>query len=366
MNENQDNNLQNSVENSTPIEPVEMPTPIEAQTPIDEATPVESQAPVVEPTPVAPTSVVEPTPVQPVQPVVEPAPVVTPTPVETPIAQPVTSPVNPAPVTPPTNEKKSNPVLVVLLIIALLAVIGYGVYSYTDILKPKNNSKGNSTTTTTTTTSSMSDYAFASVNEYVTFMAKHKDDRTNFIQETSDFSLLDFDLENKCTADGDKVEFKIGAVNINYVCEDRGYVGAIEKNAWDANVNIDNKVTIKSTSYSGVETQEVYTSGNYYLVIDIVESSIGNDKFTLYDSNGNVVLKDIKYTDHFIKDKSENSDITLLKLINDENILYFVSVDTDKPVDETVCRLKAVNLNGSAKPEINEIGSGTSCYYNGY
>jgi len=128
MNENQENNLNSvtpEVSNTVPVEP----------------TPVESQAPVAEPAPVeTPEPVTEPTPVQPVQPVVAPAPIVAPVVNSNPVSEPVIA------------AKKSNPVVVVLLILVLIGVCGYGLYKYTDILKPKNNAKGNETITTESTT----------------------------------------------------------------------------------------------------------------------------------------------------------------------------------------------------------------------
>ena len=81
------------------------------------------------------TNSVEPT--TPVQPVETPAPVEAPPMVETPA--------------PEAPKKKSNALVVILLVLVLLGVVCYGLYTYTDIFKGKNKTDDTTTTTTTTT-----------------------------------------------------------------------------------------------------------------------------------------------------------------------------------------------------------------------
>ena len=130
MNDNQENNL-NTVTPEVPntnVEPVQPVAPVET-TPVD-AAPVEMPAPAA---PVEPTQPVAP------QPVIQPAPS-------------VDTISNSAPVeTPVVAAKKSNPVVVILLILVLIGVCGYGLYTYTDILKPKTKNSGTEVSTTTTT-----------------------------------------------------------------------------------------------------------------------------------------------------------------------------------------------------------------------
>ena len=81
--------------------------------------------------------------VEPVQPEATPAPVEpTSAPVETP--EPVVEPI--------VAAKKSNSFVAILLILVFIGVCIYGLYAYTDVLKPKNNAKGNETKTTEPTT----------------------------------------------------------------------------------------------------------------------------------------------------------------------------------------------------------------------
>ena len=139
MNENQENNLNGTnTETTNSVEQPSVVTPAPADTVSQPAsaepvTSVESQATVAEPTPVeTPAPVVEPTPVQPVQPVVAPAPNVAPA--------------------PEVKKKGMNPIILVLLIIAIIGGVVYGLHTYTDILPVGKKASGNDTTTTSTTT----------------------------------------------------------------------------------------------------------------------------------------------------------------------------------------------------------------------
>ena len=139
MNENQENNLNGTnTETTNSVEQPSVVTPAPADTVSQPAsaepvTSVESQATVAEPTPVeTPAPVVEPTPVQPVQPVVAPAPNVAPA--------------------PEVKKKGMNPIILVLLILAIIGGVVYGLSTYTDILPVGKKASGNDTTTTSTTT----------------------------------------------------------------------------------------------------------------------------------------------------------------------------------------------------------------------
>lgn len=325
MNENE-----NNVGIPTPVQPE--PTPVEMPTPVETPTSVEN----------VPTEPVAAAPVE------EPAPAPTPASVET-----------------PTPEKKPamNPVIAVLFVIAVIGGVVYGLYTYTDLFKGKTKTESN--TTTTTTTSVVSSTELKSLDDYITFMNKHKNDKTVFIQETDDFEKMDFAIGTKCTKDGEKVEFKIGASNISYTCEDKGYDEVAQDTVYDAKVNIDNKLTIEDSSFTECSLHYVYTNGNYYLEITTEECSIGINKFTLYDYNGNVVVKDVEYNDHFMANK-DVSDYPILKLVDIDNVLYFMSVDSRDSDENTTCRFKSIDLNGKTTPEIKEMGTGTSCYYNGW
>ena len=343
MNENQENNLNGANTEIPNTNPVEQPSVVTPE-PVDT---------VSQPASVAPVTPVETQPATPVEPVQLVTPV-----------QPVVNPAPTSEVTP--NKKKSNPIIAILLVIVLLGVCGYGLYAYTDIFKPKTNNDSNNTTTTTTTAAASFSSAYKSLDEYFAVMTKHENDKSYLIQETDDFALMDFGLETRCVNDGDKVEFKIGMSNISYTCIDKGYDELYEGKVWEADVNIDNKITIKDYNFTECADQYVYTSGNYFLVINVGLCVVGSEQFTLYDYNGNVVLKEVKYSDHFVKDKNNNDgDIYSLKLLNDSNVLYFMSFDSEDVSNPTTCRLKAVNLGITGKPEIQEIGTGSTCYYNG-
>ena len=113
MNENQENNLNGVTPEVSNTEPVEPAVTSEL------AAPAETPAPVVEPTPV-----------QPVQPVVAPSPNVAPA--------------------PEVKKKGMNPIILVLLILAIIGGVVYGLHTYTDILPVGKKASGNDTTTTTT------------------------------------------------------------------------------------------------------------------------------------------------------------------------------------------------------------------------
>ncbi len=341
MNENQENNLNGANTEISNTNPVEQPSVVTPE-PVDTVSQPASVEPVtlVETQPATPVEPVQP--VTPVQPVVNPAP---------------TSEVIP-------NKKKSNPIIAILLVIVLLGVCGYGLYAYTDIFKPKTNNDSNNTTTTTTTAAAVSRFKYKSLDDYFAVTSKYESDKSHFIQETDDFALMDFGLETRCVNDGDKVEFKIGMSNISYTCIDKGYDELYEGKVWEADVNIDNKITIKDYNFTECADQYVYTSGNYFLVINVGLCTIGVNTFTLYDYNGNAVLKDVEYSDHFVEDDDNHVGDRYLKLVNDDNVLYFMSFDNESE-SPTTCRLKAVDVGITSKPEIQEVGTGRTCYYNG-
>ena len=358
MNENQDNNLQNSVENSTPIEPVEMPTPVETQAPIDEAAPVETKAPIDEPTPVAPT------------PVVEPTPVVTPTPAETPVAQPVASPVSPTPVTPPKNEKKSNPVLVVLLIIALLAVIGYGVYSYTDILKPKANNGGNDTTTTTTTSAVSSNLAFKSFEDFIS-VAKAECTKDGYCGEhlllnlDKTFTKIEPDMDNKCTEEGKSVSFELNNNKIEYVCKKDTSEVALDglyndKIYWYSEVTLNNTFKYNYGTFTTSIPGELHSNGKYYIDFDNSQG-VDVDHMVIYDSNQKELYKNYNVVGD-LKFNKGDEDYTSIASLTKDNILYFVDVDDEPTRDvSTTCNLKYIDFNKS-EIKVEKTGFTSICF----
>ena len=97
---------------------------------------------------------ITPTPVQPVQQNVAPTPSVAPVAPVAPVEPVVSTPINNVAetVTPTPNGKKSNPIVVILLVLVLIGICVYGLYTYTDVLKPKTKTAEVTTTTSVETT----------------------------------------------------------------------------------------------------------------------------------------------------------------------------------------------------------------------
>ncbi len=370
MNENQENNLNSvtpEVSNTEPVEPVVTPTPapvaeptqVESPAPVVEPTQVESQAPVAEPTPTpvetpspvaAPTPVettapvAEPLPVQPVQPVVEPVPNVAPVVNSAPVSEPVIA------------AKKSNPVVVVLLILVLIGVCGYGLYKYTDIFKPKTKNSG-TTVTTTTTSSVVSNLAFKTFDEFIAVVSKnnHNDE---IIDLSNNFTYLKFDLRNKCVNNGDEVSFKIADYNISYVCngglnEEKG------EYEWSANVAVNNTYKKEVVDVMTTDTSyPVYTNGKYYLEFTSVGSVYDHNELDIKDINGNSVLNKIKYKNYYTL--SKDNDSIIFDVVNKDNIIYFMTTDSTEE-GLTNCNIKYIDLNAD-KLEIKDTSLTGSCY----
>ena len=349
---NEENNLNNVTSVVPTPTPVENPTSAPAPVEIPAAAPVETPAPVE--APVAPVQTpVEPTPVAP-QPV-------TPSP-----AQPtvnVTQVVNPAPFVESTNGgKKSNPIAVVLLIIALIGIIVYGLYQYTDILKPKDKtSKETTTTTTSSTTKAASKELIKTLDEYLT-IAKATDSKELIINYSSALTYLDFDMANKCTADGANVSFNIGENKVEYSCKSE-YDQAVCDNYWSTTVKVNDKFTKQYSSCN--ECASIGTFNNKNMYIDITQESCGlsmdMNHIKLYDANGTLII-DTTYSTYYSV-KSDYSDQVYIKPVVKNNILYFLNGNATTGGTTTTCNLKYIDLNSST-PKVEDAGVSASCMFN--
>ena len=359
MNEEQ-NNLTNSVQPTTPVQPVETPAEVPPM--------VETPAPVAEPTPVA-EPIAEPAPAPVEAPVVEPAPAVTPEVAPAPVAPaqdvvtPVAPAVNAAPEVAPAPEVKKkgmNPIILVLLILALIGGVVYGLYTYTDILPvgKKASSNDTTTTTTTTTTAATKELYFKSFDEYKSFMSSKASEKTDFFDLTNDFTELNFDLGNQCKADGQDVSLTIGSNTVSYKCKLEEENNPIAEAAvYSAEVTVNDKVKFNVESFTECVSTSYYTNGKYYLIIKTQECAVGNDAFTIVDSEGKELVKDVYYTD-YLKENETDTNNYLLRLVNNNNTLYFVSVGAE---GNTTCTLKYVDLDGEIT--VKDTSNSLACIY---
>lgn len=343
MNENQENNLNSVNVEATNANPVEQPTVATPEV-VEPVQPMASE-------PVQPVTPVEETPVAPF------APAETPTPAE--VVQtvtPVEQAVNPAPSVTP-NKKKSNVFIVILLVIVLLGVCGYGVYTYTDLLKPKDKTNENKTTTTTTT-AVVNKLAFASVDEYVAAAKEDVGFNTLIIDGDKVLTELDFDLNNKCISDGDKVAFEIGTNKIEYNCKAEYIQDDICENYWSATIKVNDKFTKDFKSCEECAKFSTYVGKNAY--IDMLQGACSFSAYNelkVYDLDGKLV-EETTYGS-FYSTKEDYSDQENIKPIVKDNKFYFIHAEPTSGTN-TTCTLKYIDLDAS-NPTIVDSGISTSC-----
>ncbi len=343
MNENQENNLQNSVGSPTPVEPVT--TPVEP-TPVDSA-PV-SSAPVETPTPVeTPAPAMESTPVQPVQPVVEPAPNVAPA--------------------PEVKKKGMNPIILILLILAVIGGVVYGLYTYTDILPVGKKASSNDTTTTTTVTLE-STLAYKSFNDFIT-AAKTECEKDKYcgehllINTDTTFVKIKEDMDNKCKADGDSVSFELNGNTVEYTCKKDDSEAALNDSTttyWYSEVTINKTFKYNYGTYTTSIPGELHTNGKNYISLD---NSQGVDVDHLYilDSTGKELYKNFNYVTN-IKFDSTSKEYEDIAGLTKNNVLYFVDTVNEPSVDvKNTCTLKYIDFFKS-DVKVESTGFTSDCY----
>ena len=334
MNEEQ-NNLTNSTESTTTVQPTETTTPV-AENPesVNEPAQEVSAAQTAEPTSV------------------------------------VTPEVAPAP---ETKKKGMNPIILVLLILAVLAGIGYGLYTYTDIFKPKKNNNAGTTTTTTTTTAVATaadgEFPITSFEDYIAIVKKNTKN-TGDDNSVSSFELIDldnktlkidYDMDNKCVNDGDKVTIPVGSTNVEYTCKRIVDEDSAEETLsyWNIEVGIKDTFKTSKTGWSTCQGFIDFTDGKN--VFEFVTScGMGGTSFTLSKIDNESKLKLEKYEAYLI-DKDPSKFSSTPAIIKD-NTLYFVEADSAQDDTVTTCRIKSVDLTADTFTK-NDLGLTTECYY---
>lgn len=337
MNEEQ-NNLTNSVESTTPVQPVETPAEVPPM--------VETPAPVAKPAPVA-EPIAEAAPAAPEAPVVEPAPAVTPEVAPTPVApaQDVVTPVQPvvnaAPEVAPAPEVKKkgmNPIILVLLILALIGGVVYGLYTYTDIL-PVGKKTSNDTTTTTTTTT------VAKKAEEIEFKEEGLYASKAYILDNNLYLVLNTDYATLLTGedkdiDGTKaklykekvsklfvVPYSNGGLNEYIYVDTEGY-------AYTINLKVDSTVT----PLDAVKNEKVSNVANVVSLNDV-----DGWAYEFVNTEGEIVGNETKIVYDFVNKNGNN------KLINGD--LYVLTVDNMTPGEGTSYTVEfSVSLNGNKVP----------------
>ena len=354
---NEENNINNTTNETNPTtvtepetvtqQPVETPAPVEAPTQTETPAPAE-----------APASVEAPVQTEaPAQPTIE------------------VQGINPA----PTAElvpakKKSNPIVVILLILVLLGVCGYGLYTYTDIFKPKKNNNAGTTTTTTTTTTAVAteadgEFPITSFEDYIAIVKKNTKS-TNNDNSVSSFELIDldnktlridYDMDNKCVNDGDKVTIPVGTTNVEYTCKRIVDEDSAEETLsyWNIEVGIKDTFKTSKTGWSTCQGFIDFTDGKN--VFEFVTScGMGGTSFTLSKIDNESKLKLEKYEAYLI-DKDPSKFSSTPAIIKD-NTLYFVEADAAQDDTVSTCRIKSVDLTADTFTK-NDLGLTTECYY---
>jgi len=310
---------------------------------------------------------------------VTPQPVETPAPVET--SAQVVTPVQPTVGIQNNNAapavelvaatKKSNPIVVILLILVLLGVCGYGLYTYTDIFKSKKSNTG--TTTTTTTKAALEgdadgEFPITSFEDYIAIV-KNNTKNTSDEDDWSGFELIDldnrtlrinYDVENNCKNDGDRVSIPVGPTNVEYICNKVVNNDSPDEpiTYWDIDVTINNTFKKSRTGWSTCEGYIDFTDGNN--VFEFVTScGMGGTAFTVSKMN-NSSLKLEKYEAYLIHEDPSKYDAT--PAIIKDNTLYFVEADPAQDETVTTCRIKSVDLTANTLTK-NDLGFTTDCYY---
>ncbi len=339
MNEEQ-NNLTNNVEPTTPVQPVETPAaapvPPMVETPAPVAAPVAApvETPVVESAP-AETPVVEPTPV------VEAAPVEPVAPVTPEVNTPVAPVVNAAPEVAPAPEVKKkgmNPIILILLILALIGGTGYGLYTYTDIFTGNKNTSDNTVTTTTTT-------AVVKKAEEIDFEEEELYASKAYILDNNLYLVLNTDYATLLTGedkdfDGTKaklykekvsklfvVPYSNGGLNEYIYVDTDGY-------AYTINLKVDSTVT----PLDAVKNEKVSNVANVVSLNDV-----DGWAYEFVNTEGEIVGNETKIVYDFVNKNGNN------KLTNGD--LYVLTVDNMTPGEGTSYTVEfSVSLNGNKVP----------------
>lgn len=336
---NEENNMNNTTSevNSTPVTETETVTqqPVETTTPVEAPTPVQTEAPA--------------------QPTIE------------------VQGINPAPTAELVpDKKKSNPIVVILLILVLLGVCGYGLYAYTDIFKPKKNNNAGTTTTTTTTavvTEADGEFPITSFEDYIAIVKKNTKSTDND-NSVSSFELIDldnktlridYDMDNKCVNDGDKVTIPVGSTNVEYTCKRIVDNDSAEEpiTYWNIEVGIKDTFKTSKTGWSTCQGFIDFTDGEN--VFEFVTScGMGGTSFTLSKIDNESKLKLEKYEAYLI-DKDPSKFSSTPAIIKD-NTIYFVEADSAQDDTITTCRIKSVDLTANTFTK-KDLGLTTECYY---
>lgn len=298
-----------------------------------------------------------PTPAEPA-PEETPVPDQNPTPVETPVQPVEVNVTNSVPPEPPEpGKKKSSALLVCLLVVILLGAVCYGLYAYTDIFKSKTNKDSNTTTTTTTTTAT-DKITFTSIDEYVAATKEDEDFNTLIIDGEKVLTELDFDLNNKCISDGDKVAFEIGTNKIEYNCKAEYTQDDVCEKFWSATIKVNDKFTKDFKSCEECAIFSTYVGKNAY--IDMLQggcSLSAYNELKVYDLDGKLV-EETTYGS-FYSTKEDYSDQENIKPIVKDNKIYFIHAEPTNGKN-TTCTLKYIDLDAS-NPTIVDSGISTSC-----
>ncbi len=303
-------------------------------------------------------------PVEPVQ------PVETPVPETSASVEPVQSTENSTTVDITPNNKKLNPIVVIILILILIGLCGYRLYQYTDIFKGKVKKTDNEVTTTTTVLSNNADGEFpiTSFEDYVAIVKKNTkdinsddDQMPELIDLDNKTYYIDYDFDNKCKNDGDKISFTVGSANIEYTCKKMINDEIVDEEVlyWNIDITINDSLKSSKIGWSTCEGSIHYTDGKNLLEIITSCGTGGGTSFTLSKMN-NTSLKIKKYEGNLVSKDGRNYDKTPI-LIKD-NTLYFIEADEVKEDNPTTCRIKSVDLNSDSYTK-NDLGLTTDCFY---
>ena len=259
---------------------------------------------------------------------------------------------------------KSTEIIIFLIILLLYGGIIYlFIYYNNKVDEPVVIDESQTTTTTTTTTTAVKDInsrlmTFNTVGDYVTAATKLTKQSETLVSDGS-YQVLDFEMENRCKNDNDKITFNNNQYNISYTCVE----DAEHDNSWEGTVNIDNKYSIKDSTFTTCGSWYYYFNKNienYYVYTYSICSTGSPHIVTIYDKSGNKKLN-VDFQEYLWYDMNSDK-IDHAPIIIKNNILYYIEADSKAFDTKSACRIKYVDLEAD---DIKPVDSGTSipCVY---
>ena len=291
------------------------------------------------------------------------------TPVATQITEPqidpsfgtnVPNPVQPVPE--PTKKKSKLPIVLVVLVI--LAIGGFACWKF--LLPMLNEKTTNQTTTTTesTTTTTSNVLDIKSIDDYIKIVkdAGYSPDKSYPLLLDDTFYDIQYNLNDRCHADGDEVSYTIKDSKVSYKCvmDEISFDPSWGGNEWTADITVNDKYKIHKETMTTCLSWRNYTNGKYYMNFTH-GCEVGTTDFDIEDENNNKIRSG-KYEATYITKGETDYNYEDTPVIVKDNKVYFITADEAEEETETTCRVIYIDLNKET-PEFVDMNVTGKCIY---